>query len=104
MNIPYNYCLSAINELQANAIDKLKARDLFKDTGSMIIHHIVKLFFLLHYLIPYVLMCLGVATIKVRVPDKHTGGRLITVQLKLDAMVDALYSEIAGKLNTNANM
>lgn len=33
LNIPYNYCLSAINELQSNAIDKLKARDLFKDTG-----------------------------------------------------------------------
>lgn len=48
--------------------------------------------------------CLGVATIKVRVPDKNTGGRLITVQLKLDVMVDALYTEIGGKLDMNPNM
>ncbi|XP_055305346.1 NEDD8 ultimate buster 1 [Sitodiplosis mosellana] len=77
VNIPYNYCLSAINELQANAIDKLKARDLFNETG--------------------------VATIKVRVPDKNTGGRLITVQLKLDLMVEDLYTDIAGKLELSPN-
>lgn len=48
-------------------------------------------------------MFLGVATIKVRVPDKNTGGRLITVQLKLDIMVDDLYTEIGVKLNLNPN-
>lgn len=35
VNIPYDYCLSAVNELQANAIEKLKSRDTFKDTGEV---------------------------------------------------------------------
>lgn len=48
-------------------------------------------------------MSLGVATIKVRVPEKNSGGRLITIQLKLDVLVEDLYTEIAAKLNLQSN-
>lgn len=37
LNIPYDYCLAAINELQTNAIDKLRARDDFAKTGKYLI-------------------------------------------------------------------
>lgn len=35
LNIPYDYCLPAINELQTSALDKLKARDEFSQTGKI---------------------------------------------------------------------
>lgn len=53
------------------------------------------------FLIPT--LFLGIATIKVRVPDKTTGGRLITIRMKLDASVEDLYAEIGGKLDLNPN-
>lgn len=34
LNIPYDYCLAAITELQTSALDKLKARDEFAQTGK----------------------------------------------------------------------
>lgn len=43
------------------------------------------------------------ATIKVRVPEKASGGRLITIQIKLDALVEDLYAEIGGKLDIQPN-
>lgn len=49
-------------------------------------------------------MCAGVATIKVRVPDKNTGGRLITLQMKLDVLVEELYTEISVKLDVTPNL
>lgn len=33
LNIPYDYCMAAITELQTSALDKLKARDEFVQTG-----------------------------------------------------------------------
>lgn len=48
--------------------------------------------------------CSGVATIKVRVPDKTTGGRLITLHMKLDVLVEDLYMEISGKLDVTPNL
>lgn len=44
----------------------------------------------------------GVATLKVRVPGKTYGGRLITMQSKLDISAEDLYQEIATKLNIDA--
>lgn len=46
----------------------------------------------------------GVATIKIRIPDKNTGGRLITLQMKLDVLVEELYTEIGVKLNVSPNL
>lgn len=37
LNIPSPHCLAAVNELQINAIDKLKARDDFQKTGKTFI-------------------------------------------------------------------
>lgn len=70
INVPYNCCLAAINELQSNAIDKLKARDDFAKTGK--------------------------ATIKVRVPNR--GVRLFTIQIKLDELTENLYELVASEL------
>lgn len=44
------------------------------------------------------------ATIKVRVPDKNSGGRLITLQMKLDVLIEELYTEIAAKLDIMPNL
>lgn len=49
------------------------------------------------------MLILGVATIKVRVPNKVTGGRLITIQIKLDILVEELYNEIGAKLDLQSN-
>lgn len=35
LSIPSEYCLAAINELQTNAIDKLRAREDFAKTGKL---------------------------------------------------------------------
>lgn len=37
LNIPFDYCLAAITELQTHAIDKLRARDDFAKTGKDLI-------------------------------------------------------------------
>lgn len=34
LNLPHAYCLAAVNELQTNAVDKLKSRELFRETGN----------------------------------------------------------------------
>lgn len=39
-----------------------------------------------------------------RVPDKTTGGRLITLQMKLDVLVEDLYNEIGAKLDATPNL
>lgn len=44
----------------------------------------------------------GVATLKVRIPGKTNGGRLITIQSKIDILADDLYQEIATKLGIDA--
>lgn len=49
-------------------------------------------------------LLLGVATIKVRVPDKTSGGRLLTLQMKLDVLVEELYAEIGAKLDVQTNL
>lgn len=49
-------------------------------------------------------LLLGVATIKVRVPDKSSGGRLLTLQMKLDVLVEELYAEIGAKLDVQTNL
>lgn len=36
MHMSKDYVLAAINELQTNALEKLKARDMFRDTGKII--------------------------------------------------------------------
>lgn len=41
---------------------------------------------------------LGLATLKVRVPNKITGTRLLTVQSKLDVPAEGLYESIANQL------
>lgn len=97
LNISEGYCVAAINELQTNAIDKLKARDLFRESGKLSIFRRcfsdvpVNSFFECMFI-------LGLATLKVRVPGKSNGGRLITVQTKLDSLAEELYQQVGSKL------
>lgn len=35
INVTHGYCVAALNELQTNAVDKLKARDLFRESGTV---------------------------------------------------------------------
>lgn len=65
---------------------------------------VIFMFDIIYDMIIMVVLPLGVATIKIRVPDKNTGGRLITIQMKLDVLVEDLYAEIAAKLDLSSNM
>lgn len=49
------------------------------------------------------LFILGLATLKVRVPGSSNGGRLVTVQSKLDVLAEELYGQIASKLEIESN-
>lgn len=53
LNIPYDYCLAAITELQTSALDKLKARDEFAQTGKISAYRIAsnKLSFIIFILL-----------------------------------------------------
>ncbi|XP_037050774.1 NEDD8 ultimate buster 1-like [Bradysia coprophila] len=70
LNVPLNYCQAAISELQCNALDKLRARAEFAETG--------------------------LATIKVRAPNQVGGTRLITINVKLSETGRTL-QELVGK-------
>lgn len=70
LNIPYDYCLAAITELQASALEKLRAREVFTQSGF--------------------------ATIRVRAPAQVGGTRLITVNVKLSDIGQQL-QEVVGK-------
>lgn len=113
LNLSYNYCLAAINELQTNAIDKLKARDLFRDEGKIYLKSsnsniFQYLYFKSKELIDkknvMLLFTVGVATIKVRIPKQTGGGRLITIQSKLDILAERLYADIACKLEVSPTL
>lgn len=101
LNIPYDYCLAAITELQTSALDKLKARDEFAQTGKR-----VSLSNWLEsnsiYVVIYLHVALGLATLKVRVPNKNTGARLLTVQTKFDVPAEGLYENVANQLGISA--
>lgn len=73
LNIPYDYTLAAVTELQNNAIDKIRARDEFTKTG--------------------------LATIKVRAPNQVGGTRLVTVQIQLTELGSILHDRVAKELS-----
>lgn len=75
LNIPYDYTLAAITELQNNAIDKIRARDEFTETG--------------------------LATIKVRAPNQVGGTRLVTVQIQLTELGSILHDRVAKELGVS---
>lgn len=73
LNVPYDYTLAAITELQANAIDKIRARNEFSKSG--------------------------LATLKVRAPNQIGGTRLVTVQIKLCELGSMLHDMVCKELS-----
>ncbi|PSN45549.1 hypothetical protein C0J52_05786 [Blattella germanica] len=65
-------CLAALKELQEHALDRLRERDHFRETG--------------------------LATVKVRVPDENGGRRIISIQTKLSANVEEFQQSVAEQI------
>jgi hypothetical protein len=72
LGISVDSCLAALLELQQHALDRLRERDRFKETG--------------------------LATIRVRVPDKNHSRRVIPLEIKLSATVQELQQEVASQV------
>lgn len=67
----------AIRELQEHALEKLKERDHFKNTG--------------------------IATIKIRIPKEGMGTKIINVETKLELTGMELKTEVSARINTAPN-
>lgn len=66
-----------MKELQEFALEKLKERDHFKNTG--------------------------IATLKVRIPTEGSGPRVHNIEIKLDEIGSQLKCEISQRTNINMN-
>lgn len=67
--------MAALTELQSHALEKLKSREEFAQTG--------------------------VATVKVRIPSKVGGTKMITVKQKLDALGIELEAKLSKELDVS---
>ena len=98
LSIPYDYCLAAITELQNHALDKLRAKNEFTESGRIILIQLKdkKLYFTY-------LFCLlqGLATIKIRLPNQPGGTRLLTTQVKLTDIGRDLQEDVAKQLSVS---
>lgn len=74
LNLPYQYCNAALSELQTNALEKLKQRDHFKESG--------------------------LATLKVKVLKESQSCRLLTKEVSLSSSTTELKSLIALDIDT----
>lgn len=54
--------------------------------------------FMIFNLISFYFYFVGIASIKVRVPDKTNGTRAITIKIKLDVSAEDLYAEVGARL------
>ncbi|CAG9803330.1 unnamed protein product [Chironomus riparius] len=79
LNIKYDYCLAALNELQDHALDKLKSNEELRKEG--------------------------VATLKVRVPCNRSAGgtKLLSLKVKLSDMTESLLTLVSEELNIPSN-
>ncbi|XP_070495541.1 NEDD8 ultimate buster 1-like [Chironomus tepperi] len=79
LNIRYDYCLAALNELQDHALDKLKSNEELRNEG--------------------------VATLKVRVPCKRSvgGTKLLSLKVKLADNAESLITLVSQELNIPSN-
>lgn len=73
LNIPFDYCLAAISELQESALSKLKSRNEYAQCG--------------------------LATLKVRVPAQLGGTQLVTVNVKLSDSGHVLQESVSKELD-----
>lgn len=74
LNLPYQYCNAAISELQTNALEKLKQRDRFKESG--------------------------LATVKIKVLKESQSCRLLTKEIPLSSSTAEFKNIIAVDIDT----
>ncbi|KDR09755.1 NEDD8 ultimate buster 1 [Zootermopsis nevadensis] len=72
LGIAADCCLAVLRELQQHSLDRLHERDYFKETG--------------------------LATIRIRVPDKSHNRRIISLKTKLSAMVQEVQQTVASQI------
>lgn len=77
LGIAADSCLAALLELQQHALERLRERDHFRETG--------------------------LATIKVRVPDKNPSRRIISVETKLTATVQEMQQAVASQIGVECD-
>lgn len=75
LNLPYQYCNAALSELQTNALEKIKQRDRFKESG--------------------------LATVKVKVLKESQSCRLLTKEVSLSSSTTELKNQIALDIDTS---
>ncbi|GLV37083.1 uncharacterized protein CBL_02086 [Carabus blaptoides fortunei] len=73
LSIPAETCLRVLNDLQSHAIDKLKERDHFKETG--------------------------IATLKIRVSNDSSNVQILSVQMRLNTEILELKSKVSQLIN-----
>lgn len=72
LRIDPDSCIAALRELQEHALDRLRERDHFRETG--------------------------LASLKVRVPDENGSRRIISLQIKLTATVEEFQQNLADQI------
>jgi len=77
LGIAADSCLATLLELQQHALERLRERDHFRETG--------------------------LATIKVRVPDKNPSRRIISVETKLSATVQEVQQAVASQIGVECD-
>lgn len=75
LGISADSCLAALLELQQHALDRLRERDHFRETG--------------------------LATIRVRVTDKNHSRRIISLETKLSATVQEVQQAVASQVGVD---
>jgi len=77
LGIAADSCLAALQELQQHALDRLRERDHFRETG--------------------------LATIRVRVPDKNHSRRILSLETKLSATVQEVQQAVASQIGVECD-
>lgn len=92
LNIRHDYCFIAISELQNTALDNLRSIAEFNETGKW------KFISQLGEILNENFLPTGIATLKVRVPCKSNGTKLLSFKIKLTEDAKNLQELIAAKL------
>lgn len=77
LSIPYEICHTVVIDLQKNALEKLKERDLFKETG--------------------------IATLKIRISHESSGVKVLKIEQRLSSFGVDLKNEVTLRTDIPSN-
>lgn len=77
LSIPYELCYTVLIDLQKNALEKLKERDLFKETG--------------------------IATLKIRISQENSGVKVLKIEQRLSSLGVDLKNEVTLRTDIPSN-